>query len=330
MYSAGALTVQQRDDLNRLGADDRAIVDEMQPLYDKLGQMQGDVDAAAAEKSEAGNDYSTAQENKADRDREAQLAEGDFRTEEAEARAREREIEQRQDAHDADRRNVSQYKREQLDPIIEKINQYWDLANFQFNEWARRLFQQEEKAKLEAVLEQRHALGAILLAFHAASSRLGAAVAGVSASSGLSAALSIPKYMTIPERLEDDSRITRKQLDGLEADRRAKEGRLAELDGDTYTADKLRETEKAAAEARAKRDSEKVRFDAAEAEKEAAKAEVEDARAEYQDSEEAERDVQAYLRGQQDEIRAKQAEREKIGIDRQKIQTDASVDESNT
>lgn len=327
MYAGGiTLKPAQKDRLDTLSDEAKKVRDERQALLDSKTGEQANLDNLSNDTSEAGNEYQIAQEEFSDEKADKDRAEADFRTEKQEARGRERDLEGKVEADEADKRNADKYEREQLDPILEKIKEYEDLARFQFGEWARRLFQQEQMAKLQVICERENEFGDILLSWHAACMKIGAAIAGVGGAASISAAFNPHKYLTIPdERLEDGSRITRKQLDGLYADRDAKQGRLEELRNDPYTAKEVSEARGKLAEAGAKRDEEKRNFDGKTAAADDAKAKRESDREAYQDAQQAQRNMEAVLREYDRKIQAKANEQQQNSDEQQKVVNAASV-----
>jgi len=327
MFAGGALTRAQADRLNVLTDEAGVLRDDAAKLYEQKLAEQGNLDGASAGQTEKGNEYQTAREGYDDKNADKSRAEADQRTEEQEARGRKNALESKQEALEADGRRADSYEREQRDPVLEKIREYEDLAHFQFGEWARRLFQRDGMAKLQAILEQEHAFGDILISWHAACMKMASAVAGVGMSSAISAVFNPHKYLNVPaDNLEDGSRITRKQLDGLYADRDAKDERLEELRNDPYAANEVSEAEGKLAEANAKRDSTGKDFESKKAAAESAKADRESTRVAYEADAKRVKDVEAVLRNYDAKIQEKQREQQKIADEQNKVKNEASVE----
>lgn len=329
MYSAGALTRAQRDELNRLGGEDRRIVGEMQPLYDKLGQIQDQADAAAADKSEVGNAEREAQEAHVDAERESQTAESEWRTEKADAKGRKDRLEQKEEQRTAYLRSVQDLERKlQTDNLNLGIAER--MANFFKERFQEDCENQYTMACMQAIEEDNRAGGEILSAFWRGCAIMNAAMLGLKTT--VSGALDKPKYLNIADEMTiKPTYLTYEEEAEAQAARNQDlANQIAEKRADPFYDDEVADAGRELAEANGKRDGEKARFDAAKAEKDGAKAKREDEKSADQDSEERERDVQAHLREQQEKIREKQAKREELGIDKQKIQTDASVDNRTT
>lgn len=328
MYSAGALTRAQGNELNRLSDADRRIAEEMNPLYDKLRQIQGDGDAAAADKSEAGNAYSEAQEVHSDADREAQTAEGDWRTEKAQARNDADKLEQKEEQRTAYWRSVQDLERKlQTDNLNLGIAER--MANFFKERFKEDYENQYTMACTQAIEEDKRAGGEILSAFWRSCAIMNAAMLGLRTT--VSGALDKPKYLnTAVETIKPTYQTYEAEAEAQAARNQDLADQIAEKRADPFYDNEVADARREVAESNAKRDGEKVSFDAAKAEKEAAKANREEAKDEYQDSEEAERGVQAHLREQQEKIRAKQAKRDEISTDKQKIDNNKYIDDRTT
>jgi len=294
MFAGGQpMTVADRDRIRALDGEREALKGERGGMRDEMSAAQEEHTAARETQENAGlatanarNELEDAAEGYAHKKDDFEQARSDRNAEKSEVRGRKQALEGAEDGVKGNENKLASFVREQIDPIRSQIKQTRDFLQIQFWDWARKLSNEEELAKLQAIYKTQLDMGKIIVSAFAAFSNMNAALLGVPKTGG--SALFEATPLNPVARVEADWVETKARLEGQEENLRDTEARYAQMRADPYYRAELAEKRREESEAVAALNTEEQKMNTAETSKDGARETRDAARAGYRSKQEAE------------------------------------------